>query len=135
MEVNNDNFKKIVGLPKENYEISYEPGKIYGLAYINQLTPGWICQAGTLPFLYGCYQTFVALDDVLPKKKNSYMGIVFLELDKDLHPVKVITSINADEQFRFETEGMNGNELRHRTKIMDMSILIGKNIPELEFEI
>lgn len=72
-----ENFQSIIGLPHEEYEVTYQKGKIYGLAYINQLTPGWICNAGSLPYLFGCYQTFSALDDMLLEGPDDYMGIVF----------------------------------------------------------
>lgn len=127
-----DNFEAIVGFPNKEYEITYVPGKIYGLAYINQLTPGWICHAGILPYIYGCYQSFHSLDSMLPEGLNDYSGIVFFELNKELEPTKVITSINTTKAFEVETTGMKDDI---PTKIMDISFLYGDNIPELEFEI
>jgi hypothetical protein len=127
-----DNFEETVGFPNNKYEITYVPGKIYGLAYINQLTPGWICSAGILPYIYGCYQSFSSLNDMLPEGPNDYFGTVFFELNKELEPVKVITSINTTGKFMIETTGMKDDI---QSKIMDISILDGDNIPELEFEI
>jgi hypothetical protein len=127
-----DNFEATVGFPNENYEITYVPGKIYGLAYINQLTPGWICNAGVLPYLFGCYQSFIALNAMLPEDPNDYFGTVFFEINKDLEPILVITSINTTKAFEVETTGMkNGFNII----IRDLSILDGDNIPKLEFEI
>ena len=132
-----DNFESIVGLPNEKYEITYRPGKVYGLAYINQLTPGWICSAGILPYLFGKYQSFTALNDMLPEGLNTeglndYFGIIFFELNDDLEPTKVITAINTTNAFEVETTGMKDD---FNKKIVDISYLHGDNIPELEFEI
>lgn len=127
-----ENFEAIIGFPIKDYEIPYLEGKIYGLAYINQLTPGWICNAGTLPYLYGCCQTFTALNDILPEGPNDYMGVVFFELNKNLEPIKIITGIDANNKFSLETTGM-GDDVP--IKIMDISYINGDNIPELEFEI
>lgn len=126
-----DNFEKIVGFPNENYEITYQPGKIYGLAYINQLTPGWICSAGILPYIFGCYRTFAALNDMIPEGPNDYFGTIFLELNDDLEPIKVVSSITTTKAFEVETSGMNESI----KNIIQISYLDGDNIPKLEFEI
>lgn len=127
-----DNFESIVGFPNKNYEITYQPGKIYGLAYINQLTPGWICNAGTLPYLFGCYQTFMALNDMIPEEQNEYYGTIFFELNEELEPIKVITAFNSTNKFSLETTGMNDDV---SSKMIDISYLVGDDIPKLEFEI
>ena len=132
-----DNFEKIVGFTNKKYEITYVPRKIYGLAYINQLTPGWICSAGILPYIFGRYESFHSLNDMLPEGLNTeglndYFGVIFFELNEDFEPIKVITAINTTKAFEVETTGMKDV---FDNKIVDISYLHGDNIPELEFEI
>jgi hypothetical protein len=127
-----DNFEATVGFPNKKYEITYVPGKIYGLAYFNKLTPGWICMAGVLPYIYGCYQSFITLNDMISEDLDCF-GTIFFELNQDLKPIKIITSINTTKAFEAETTGMNYDT---GTKtLIQISYLDGDNIPKLEFEI
>ena len=125
-----NNFESIIGFPNEKYEITYAPEKIYGFAYINRLTSGWICNAGTLPYLFGCYQTFITLNNVLSNETYNNTGSIFFELNENFEPIKVITSINTTKGFVLETTGMKEHIV---TKIMNISYLDGDDFPKLEF--
>ena len=124
-----DNFESIIGLPREEYEVTYQRGKIYGLAYFSQSVSFWTCNIGTLPYLFGCFETFTILNDELPDQY--YMGVVFFELNESHIPIKVITSINMNEEFSLEI----GRIYNVPSILRDVSIIDGNNIPKLEFRI
>jgi len=67
---------------------------------------------------------------MLSERTYNYTGTVFLELNEDLEPIKVITSITT-KAFEVETTGMK-DDIKTTIQI---SYLDGNNIPKLEFEI
>lgn len=136
-EEENKLIERLYAIPVKREDVVIDRNKLYRLAYISELTDEWVSCVGSYEYLHGIYTTLIYVrarnyeivrDGTEKRNQETFLNALFLELDENLKPVCVLSSIVlTPEVAKFSDHSYVLSDRSENIALRDINIIEKKN--------